>query len=170
MSDVATDAGLPASTQDADGRITHPGLGGAGARELRVVISRYARTYGYEFDHRSGPGWTDVPGYVWGAGHATELNYLFPQHGINTESEYHEFGPAEFALADQMVAYWGSFVKDGNPSTRHQPWWPRYKPANLGLTLSLRTKAEGGTRLITDAQYRSEHHVTFWDSISAYNS
>ncbi|GGM11220.1 carboxylesterase/lipase family protein [Nakamurella endophytica] len=170
MSAVATDSGVLGATLDATGRIRYPGLGGCGTRELRVEISRYSRTYAYEFAHRTGPGWTDVPGYQWGAGHATELNYLFPQHGITTESEYHNFGPAEFGLADQMVAYWGSFVRHGDPSTRDQPWWPHYKPVDLGLTLSLRAGADGPTRLTTDEQYSAEHQCGFWDSIASYRS
>ena len=170
MSRVATDSGLLGATKNAAGRITAPGLGGCGTRELRVQISRFARTYAYEFAHRSGPGWTDVTGYVWGAGHATELNYLFPQHGINTESEYHNFGPAEFQLADQIVDYWGAFVKHGWTSTANQPWWPHYKLVDLGLTLSLRSGSDGNTQLITDAQYSAQHQCGFWNSIAAYNS
>jgi carboxylesterase type B len=168
ISDVTTDAGSLGATRNADGRIQDPGIGGCGTRELRNEISRYAKTYAYEFDHRSGPGWTDVPGFVWGAGHATELNYLFPQHGINTESEYHNFGPAEFALADQIVDYWGTFVKRGNPNTGDEPRWPRFRPATGGLTLSLRSGSDGHTQVITDARYSAVHHCGFWDSISAY--
>jgi len=170
ISAVATDSGLLGATRNAAGRFQYPGIGGCGTRELRVEFSRYTRTYAYEFAHRTGPGWTDVPGYVWGAGHATELNYLFPQHGINTESEFHNFGPAEFRLADQIVKYWGAFVKKGDPSTAGEPWWPHYKLADLGLTLSLRAGADGRTHLITDAQYSRQHHCGFWNSIAAYNS
>jgi para-nitrobenzyl esterase len=170
MAAISTDSGVINSTRDAAGVFVEPGTGGCGTRELRVEMSRYTRTYAYEFDHRSGPGWTDIPGYVWGAGHATDLNYLFPLHDIDTESEYHNFGPAEFQLADQMVKYWGAFIKKGNPNTAGQPWWPHYKLPDLGLTLSLRAGADGATQLITDDQYSVEHQCDFWNTLSAYNS
>jgi carboxylesterase type B len=162
---VATDSGVFGSTQDSSGRIRYPGLGGCGTRELTREFAKYTLTYSYEFAHRSGPGWTDVPGFVWGAGHATELNYLFPQHGITTESEYHEFGPAEFGLANQLVRYWGAFTKRGVPVTPGQPLWGPYQAGHL--TLSLRAGADGSTRLISDAQFSAEHQCGFWDSIAA---
>jgi para-nitrobenzyl esterase len=41
-------------------------------------------TWAYEFAHRTGPGLTPIPGYVWGAGHAAELAYLFPSFDNGT--------------------------------------------------------------------------------------
>ena len=56
----------------------------------------------------------------------------------------------------------------GNPTVAGQPWWPHYKLADLGLTLSLRSGAEGQTQLTTDAQFSSLHQCGFWNSIAAY--
>ncbi len=58
---IQTDAGLIA------------GIGGCANRALTDTFARWTRTYAYEFAHRTGPGLTQVPGYVWGAGHAAEL-------------------------------------------------------------------------------------------------
>ena len=143
------------------------GIGGCGTQRLTQNISRYTRTYSYEFDHRTGPGWTDVPGFVWGAGHATEVNYLFPLHDITTESEYHQFGPAEKRLADEMVQYWGAFVKNGSPGVWGQQWWPHYATQDLGLTLSLRAGTDGYTTLITDQTYSAEHQCDLWNKLAA---
>lgn len=169
VSAIATDSGLPAAVVDAAKRIVVPGLGGRGQLTLTERFARWTKVYAYDFAHRSGPGWTNVDGFVWGAGHATELNYLFPQHGIDTESELHEFGAAEYQLADEMVQYWGAFVKTGRPSPAwlHQTSWPRYQVAPTGKILSLRAGAEGPTKLVTTAAYRAEHQVGFWESIAA---
>jgi hypothetical protein len=54
------------------------GIGGCSNRFLTSTLAGYVPTFSYQFDHRTGPGLTPIPGYVWGAGHAAELAYMWP--------------------------------------------------------------------------------------------
>jgi para-nitrobenzyl esterase len=123
-------------------------------------FARYTRTYAYEFAHRTGPGQRPEPaGYVWGAGHAAELAYLWPSFDNGTP-----IAPtfnAERQLATEMVRYWGSFVRTGRPHAAGQVHWPRYD--RRGLVLSLR--AGGQSTVISDVAYVAEHQCSFWAMI-----
>jgi carboxylesterase type B len=145
---IFTDSGLAA------------GIGGCTNRALTQDFARYTRTYAYEFDHRTGPGLTQITGYVWGAGHAAELAYMFPSFDNGTPIAP-LFDAGERQLARQMVQYWGTFVKQGRPAAPRQTVWPRYGRSES--TLSLR--AGGQSTVITDATIRAEHQCGFWDSL-----
>ena len=144
---IFTDAGLAA------------GIGGCPNRALIRDFARYTRTYAYEFAHRTGPGLVDLGGYVWGAGHAAELAYLWPSFNNGTPIAP-LFNAAERRLAREMVQYWGAFVEKGRPRVIGQTGWPRY--SHTGSVLSLR--AGGQSVVITDATYVAEHNCTFWDT------
>lgn len=129
-------------------------------RGLTREMARYTPIYDYEFDHRTGPGLRPLPaGFVWGAGHAAELPYLWPNFDNGTPIAG-KFTPAERQLATEMVLYWGSFVREGEPKLPGQPPWPRYD--DDGQVLSLR--AGGQTSVISDATFVAEHQCGFWDS------
>ncbi|RSM67663.1 carboxylesterase [Actinoplanes sp. ATCC 53533] len=134
---IMTDAGLIA------------GIGGCPQRALSHDFARWTRTWSYEFGHRTGPGLTPIPGYVWGAGHAAELAYLFPSFDNGTPIAP-TFDRAERRLARDMKQAWGAFARTGSPG-----WSAR------GV-LSLR--AGGQSRLISDASLAAEHQCEFWDA------
>ena len=144
---IETDAGLIA------------GIGGCTDRALTQTFARWTRTYAYEFAHRTGPGLTPIPGYVWGAGHAAELAYIWPSFDNGTPIAP-LFNAAERRLAREMVQYWGAFTARGKPSVSGQTAWPQY---GKGETLSLR--AGGNSRLIKDSTYVAEHQCTFWSTM-----
>jgi carboxylesterase type B len=133
------------------------GIGGCGNRLLTQHLARWTPTWAYEFAHRTGPGLTPIPGYVWGAGHAAELAYLFPSfdNGVPIAPT---FDAAERRLATDMKRSWGAFVRHGTPNARGLAWWPRYD--RTGATLSLR--AGGESRPISDAAFVAEHQCAFW--------
>lgn len=133
------------------------GIGGCGTRSLTQALAQYTRTYAYQFDHRTGPGLTPIPGYVWGAGHAAELAYLWPSFDNGTPIAP-TFNAAERRLALDMVRYWGSFVRTGRPDAPFSAPWPAYNRSEL--TLSLR--ARGHSTLITDQQVAAEHNCDLW--------
>ena len=144
--EVTTDSGLVA------------GIGGCSNRELIRAFERWTPTHAYEFAHRTGPGLTEIPGYVWGAGHAAELAYLWPSFDNGTPIAP-LFDAAEQQLADEMVQYWGAFVSTGEPQVDDQLDWPRFTDRR-GATLSLR--AGGESRIIGDAEHDAQHHCDFW--------
>lgn len=138
------------------------GIGGCGQRSLVHAFGRYTPTYSYEFDHRTGPGLTQIPGYVWGAGHAAELAYIWPSFDNGTPIAP-LFNAAERRLAREMTQYWGAFTRTGRPHVVRQNAWPAYH-SGKGLTLSLR--AGGRSALIDDAQYSAEHQCSLWDTMA----
>jgi carboxylesterase type B len=138
------------------------GLGGCPGRMLIADLGRWTRTYAYEFDHRTGPGLTDLGGYVWGAGHAAELAYLWPSFDNGTPIAP-LFDAAERRLSRDMSRYWGVFVRTGRPAARGLAGWPAYGPTRRLLSL----RAAGRSTTITAAAYAAEHRCDFWDPLLA---
>jgi carboxylesterase type B len=137
-------------------------IGGCANRALTQALARATPTYAYEFGHRTGPGLAPTPaGYVWGAGHAAELAYLWPSFDNGTPIAP-TFNAGERRLAIDMVRYWGSFVRGGRPAAASSATWARYD--RTGQTLSLR--AGGRSALISDARLAAEHQCSFWDQRS----
>ncbi len=158
--DRFTPAYLVGAIMTDSGLIT--GIGGCGTLRLTDTFTRYTRTYAYEFDARHGPGLTPIPGYVWGAGHAAELAYLFPSFNNGTPIAP-TFNAGERQLARNMVQYWGGFVFTGSPNFHGQAYWPRYDLTHRIMSL----RPAGQNRTISRAAYRSEHQCGFWDSLPA---
>lgn len=133
-------------------------LGGCQQRQLENDIARYVPTWAYEWATRGGVAWYDVPGYDWGAGHATELPYLFPDRngGANAAA----FDARARSLAVELRAYWGAFVIDGTPQVAGLTEWPEYVVDRERLFFTL-----DGTRLISDAEYVANHQCEFWATL-----
>ncbi|MBO0871197.1 MAG: carboxylesterase family protein, partial [Micromonosporaceae bacterium] len=68
------------------------------------------------------------------------------------------FDAAERRLAQDMVRYWGSFVRSGVPVAPASSPWPVYN--HTGLTLSLR--AGGASTPISDGEFTAEHNCDLW--------
>jgi carboxylesterase type B len=142
------------------------GIGGCGGRFLTNAIAGYVPTFAYQFDHRTGPGLTPIPGYVWGAGHAAELAYMWPSfdNGIPIAPT---FNAAERRLAHDMIAWWGDFVRSGAPGSVGGTAWPRLV-ASLGPRARLLSLRAGGRSTpVTDAGLSAQHQCGFWDSLFA---
>jgi carboxylesterase type B len=132
-------------------------IGGCGTRSVASMLAQHTRTYMYEFADRNAPGLNhNHPGYMWGAGHAMELAYMWPSfdNGIPLAAQ---FTPAQQELSVEMVRYWGAFTRFGAPLVRGQALWSPYA---RGRVLSL--QPGGQTTQITDADYAAEHKCDFW--------
>lgn len=140
------------------------GLGGCGNRDLSNDLARQTTTFSYQFDHRTGPGLTPLPGYVWGAGHAAELAYLWPSFDNGTPIAP-TFDAAERRLARDMVAYWGSFIRHGRPGTVGHARWPRLRAAAGPRAELLSLRAGGRSTPISDATLAAQHKCEFWSSL-----
>lgn len=136
------------------------GIGGCGALKTDRVFARYVPTYAYEFDARHGPGLTPIPGYVWGAGHAAELAYLFPSFDNGTPIAP-TFNAGERQLSRDMTQYWGGFVFSGRPHGNGLPTWPRFDTTHRFMSL----RPGGRSRTITLQKFRTEHQCGFWSSL-----
>jgi para-nitrobenzyl esterase len=123
-------------------------------------LSAYVPTYAYEFNDENAPELflPQVPGFSYGAAHASELQYLF---GVRAGFPA-ALSPQQQRLAAAMKRYWTNFAKRGSPSglgglgplggTR----WPQFGGASQQM-LSLvppRPQAETG--------FAAEHHCAFW--------
>ncbi len=138
------------------------GIGGCATLALDRQLARWTRTYGYQFDDRNAPGLNhNHPGYMWGAGHAMELAYMWPSfdNGIPLAAQ---FTPAQQQLSREMVRYWGALARFGRPSVPFQARWPAYRSG--GSIQSLRPG--GATQPITETEYGAQHKCAFWESLN----
>lgn len=141
-----------------------PGPGGLSPCKSLDMTERLAArspTWAYEFAHSDASGWFDVPGYVWGAGHATELPYLIPNRG-NKALNSNAFGADERELAGEMRARWGAFVVAGDPNVEGRPDWPRFE-GDAGAVLSL--QGGGDSRIVPAWSMRAAHRCDFWERV-----
>jgi para-nitrobenzyl esterase len=93
------------------------------------------------------------PGFSIGAYHGSELQFLF-----NTTIMPGPQTDAQRQLADEMIRYWGNFVKNGNPNGPGLVPWPRYEPSGRRI-LSLSTS---GNTVIDN--FDDDHRCAFWAS------
>lgn len=127
------------------------------ADRMATDLAVDAPVYAYEFDDRTAPApepLRQVPFPV-GASHALEVRYLFDVGGAPPPN------PAQRALADQMIGYWTSFVRDGRPHGDGAAHWPAVRRGASGPHLSLRL---GGNRVSTD--FAAEHQCDFWAALA----
>jgi para-nitrobenzyl esterase len=68
------------------------------------------------------------------------------------------FDPAERQLSRQMIAYWGAFVKNGQPTANGQPRWPALNDTRKLLAL----RAGNASTLIKSTDFSQEHNCAFW--------
>ena len=142
------------------GRIA--GIGGCPTLKLTGTLAKHVPTFAYEFDARNGPGIRPLPvGYVWGAGHAAELAYLFPSFDNGTPIAP-TFNAVERQLSRDMIHYWAGFARSGSPNWPGLTHWPSFNRS--GRIMSLRLG--GMSRTISTDTYRTEHQCGFWDALS----
>ena len=135
-----------------------------GACQNRYFVADFAantQVWVYEFAHRYGPGLTAIPGYVWGAGHAAELPYLWPSFD-NGKPIAPTFSAGERELASQLVAYWSAFVKRGDPAVPWQPRWSSFTDRTSLLSLDV-----GRSRQLPLEKFERRQQCGFWDALFA---
>ncbi len=112
-------------------------------------LSRTGPVYAYEFNDRAAPApevMRTLPFPV-GASHSLELRYLFDVGGAPP------LNPAQQVLSDQMIDYWATFVRTGDPAVDGLPDWPEFDGARMSLR-------PDGSRV--DNGYAREHQCPFW--------
>ncbi|TFK33465.1 Alpha/Beta hydrolase protein [Crucibulum laeve] len=84
------------------------------------------KTWTYRYNQRNP---TQDPSL--GVTHESENWFLFrgTNRGFNGTTTFSPMNPVEISFAEEMIAYWISFVRAGNPNTfklKRSPTWPRY--------------------------------------------
>ena len=110
--------------------------------------------YAYEFNDPRPP--TPEPmrtlPFPVGASHSLELRYLFDVGGAPP------LNPAQQVLSNQMIDYWSSFVRNGDPATDGLPAWPE-AGTDSGAENLLSLQPDG-SRLSTE--FAKDHQCAFW--------
>ncbi|GAA3447919.1 carboxylesterase/lipase family protein [Planomonospora venezuelensis] len=115
--------------------------------EQNTLLARYAPVYGYEFADRDAPMFLPLKtDFDWGAYHAGDLPYLFPEKAARLD-------PGQRELSRQMIAYWTNFARAGDPNGPGLPAWPRVDGGVQSL-------APGAVRPV---DYAAGHRLDFWN-------
>ncbi|MFD1930134.1 carboxylesterase/lipase family protein [Nonomuraea mangrovi] len=117
-----------------------------GTHEQNTLLARRVPVYGFEFADREAPMFLPLEAdFDWGAFHAADLQYLFPENkGALSQ--------AQERLSEQMLGYWTNFARTGSPNGRGLPVWRTLGHGTQSL-------APGAIRPI---DYAAEHRLGFW--------
>ncbi|MEU4195624.1 carboxylesterase family protein [Kribbella sp. NPDC026611] len=110
-------------------------------------------TYTYEFADKHSP----LAGPGVGAGHATELPYLFRPGGYDFP-----MSETQQVLSNQMIDYWTSFARTGDPNGAGRPHW---SPTGVRTTTGLSLAPTDQTG-IHPVALSTEHQCAFWNGLS----
>ena len=135
-------------------------VGACSTQKITDALTAHTSVWRYEFDHSEGPGWFDIPGYVWGAGHAAELAYLIPDRH-NAANNGGALNGAERQLSEQMLHAWGNFIRTGDPAGESQMTWPRFQPNGSVMAL----QAGGHSTVLPLGTINAFHNCAFWDQM-----
>jgi len=91
------------------------------------LAREHVKVYEYVFADRDAPPVTKNPGFEMGAVHAAELPYFFPYYSDNSKVDAAALAAPEQELANQMMAYWTSFVRNGAPAVPGAPDWQSFR-------------------------------------------
>lgn len=139
------------------------GLGGCTNLTLAEAMAKTGTTapWIYTFEDSTVP--TDPSrheGFDNAASHAAELTYLFPDAGQYLKRSV-RMTDEQHALARQMRAYWGNFVKTQNPNGEGLPVWKPFEGEGAMMALRLNGKSE----TVPASYFVDQHHCKFWHSI-----
>ncbi len=115
--------------------------------------ARKVPVYAYEFADKQLP--LAQPGQ--GAVHAAELPYLFKLGGYDWP-----LSETQQRLSNQMIDYWTSFARTGDPNGPDRPHWA---PTNAHTVTGLSLAPTDQTG-IQPVSLTAEHHCKFWAGIS----
>jgi para-nitrobenzyl esterase len=120
-------------------------------------LSLYTPAYSFEFNDQNAPS-APNPFMPWNAYHSAELAYIF-----QGETPSPTFTPAQQALADQMVKYWGNFAAKGNPNGPGLPNWAQFNR----LSAPVQNLEPGAVATKAWGHFEQDHQCAVWDAFHA---
>ena len=130
--------------------------------KLDQWLKPYVPLYAFQFDDHTVPMYMPPVSFPYGSAHTSEMQFLFPNfHG--GRGEVRQLSAQEQQLSAQMLGYWTAFATKGDPNGAARPVWPKYN--DTAQFLSLRP---GGPVAFPGADYATQHHCGFWDTIAQY--
>ncbi|MEV0614187.1 carboxylesterase family protein [Nonomuraea sp. NPDC050404] len=100
-------------------------------------LARRTKVYAYVFGDDTAPAFIPaLPGFPAGAGHATELPYLFEvkEKPISLDGRPVPLTAAQRSVARDMVAAWTTFARTGTPASGGHAW-PRWRQGHRSARL-----------------------------------
>jgi para-nitrobenzyl esterase len=130
-------------------------------RKANQSLSRFVKTYAYEFNDENAPPSKSLFGgaltFPLGAYHTAELQYLFKGDFFGLPQGL--LSPRQAKLSAAMISYWTQFAKTGNPNSPDRPLWLPYSTSR-GEFQSLIPPVP-----TAEQNFDSVHHCsTFWDT------
>ncbi|HLH11811.1 MAG TPA: carboxylesterase family protein, partial [Methylovirgula sp.] len=124
--------------------------------------------YYYEFEDQTAPSYFPaMPGFQPLAYHTADIQYLFPNWHGGPQGIPHSLNAGQELLSDELVAAWTNFAWTGNPNGQGNSPWPLYTPKKPGAP-SIFAETRPNLSTLSDAQFNTKHHCSFWDSVLTY--
>ncbi|HEX5471319.1 MAG TPA: carboxylesterase family protein [Lacipirellulaceae bacterium] len=123
---------------------------------LNKILSKWVPVYAYEFADRTAPVGLPTVSFTYGAYHTGEIAYLF--HGYKDL----KLNSLQMTLSSQMISYWTTFAKTGDPNSAESPNWPRYGGDNPNFQVLRLPTAFTQPASAEDAR----HRCGFWTQTS----
>ena len=127
------------------------------ALQQHRMLGAHVPTWAYEFADPDAPPlvFEFPPTLPGGAYHGADLFSVFDPAG---GPEYAGMTAEQRALADQIVRYWSTFARTGDPNGPGLPRWTRFEAG----TADVQSLAPGRTGPVDLAQ---GHQLTFWEGL-----
>lgn len=126
------------------------------ARQVDLWTAPHVPTYAYEFHDRNAPEdfLPAVPGYNFGAAHASELQFLFNLGQL--PPGVRPLNAHERQLSAAMATYWTNFVAAASPNSAGVPYWASFAPEADNMQ-SLLPPAP-----VEETNFAAVHRCAFW--------
>jgi len=122
------------------------------AQAMSFWLAAFVPTYAYEFADPDPAPLLPPISFPYGAYHGSDVQYIMQ----TPNSLIAEKSKPQKALEHQMLSYWASFARHGNPNVNLAPYWFRFK-TSLPVMQSLKPWLAYPT-----LNFHQKHHCEFW--------
>jgi len=125
------------------------GIGSCPTLRTAEAAAGHAPVFAYEFAEDSG---LEYEGFPLGAYHSWDLPFVWD---VSTAvGQFPELTPEQERLGADIIGYWASFARTGDPNGPGTEPWPRFQPGGEVLGMS--------STSIAPTPFAADHHCDFW--------